>query len=492
MAKLFIFGIGGTGARVIKSLTMLMAAGVRVNASEVVPILVDPDRSNGDLNRTLDILQLYQQIRQKLEFDTNQFFRNSLQTISELATKNQQAGLVAENFRSKLEGVQNKRFRDFIHYDLLDTDEQRPNHDLLSLLFSEANLDASMDVGFKGNPNLGSVVLNQYKDSGDFRVFAENFNPGDRVFIIGSLFGGTGAAGLPLLLKNIRNADSGVANFNFLNAAKVGALAVMPYFGLAQNEQSAIDDQTFMAKTKAALAYYKDNVNGELNALYYIGDPDVKKHDNHEGSTLQKNDAHFVEVASAMAIVDFMSLSDGELVVPVCREFGLSNAVGDTSHDAFQITFGDLETKQSVEMIRRPLMQLYLLDAFVRMKLDDSLGKHPWSNAPGKTKITEVGIGDFRRLLERFLDHFEAWLAELERNRISFSPFNRAVTMRNLLQFVRGNPVKRGFLDSDSSDFVSALNEAAKGPAGNLPEVQKFMAVLWAGTDRLIRQEFKF
>jgi len=41
MAKLFIFGIGGTGSRVIKALTMLLASGVKLNNNfnTIVPVL---------------------------------------------------------------------------------------------------------------------------------------------------------------------------------------------------------------------------------------------------------------------------------------------------------------------------------------------------------------------------------------------------------------------------------------------------------------------
>lgn len=41
--KLYIFGIGGTGSRVIKSLVMLAASGVKIDASAIVPIIVDPE-----------------------------------------------------------------------------------------------------------------------------------------------------------------------------------------------------------------------------------------------------------------------------------------------------------------------------------------------------------------------------------------------------------------------------------------------------------------
>lgn len=52
------------------------------------------------------------------------------------------------------------------------------------MLFSEANLESDMEVGFKGNPNIGSVVLNQFTDSQDFIDFADAFKPGDRIFTL--------------------------------------------------------------------------------------------------------------------------------------------------------------------------------------------------------------------------------------------------------------------------------------------------------------------
>jgi len=99
-----------------------------------------------------------------------------------------------------------------------------------------------MGIGFVGNPNIGSVVLNQFQDSEEFRDFANNFNEQDRIFIISSIFGGTGAAGFPIILKNIRNAPN-IQNANargFLQNAKIGALTVCPYFNIQADEQSPI------------------------------------------------------------------------------------------------------------------------------------------------------------------------------------------------------------------------------------------------------------
>lgn len=66
MARLFVFGIGGTGARVLRSLTMLMASGVQVGVDEICPILIDPDAGNADLTRTTSLLNLYMSINSKL------------------------------------------------------------------------------------------------------------------------------------------------------------------------------------------------------------------------------------------------------------------------------------------------------------------------------------------------------------------------------------------------------------------------------------------
>ena len=59
MAKLYIFGIGGTGSRVLRSLTMLMASGIKMDVNEIVPIIIDPDVANADLTRTVTLMNNY-------------------------------------------------------------------------------------------------------------------------------------------------------------------------------------------------------------------------------------------------------------------------------------------------------------------------------------------------------------------------------------------------------------------------------------------------
>ena len=60
MKKVFVFCIGGTGLRVMKSIAMLMAGGMSTNGYTVIPIIIDPHlglEERGHLNNLLDNYQ---------------------------------------------------------------------------------------------------------------------------------------------------------------------------------------------------------------------------------------------------------------------------------------------------------------------------------------------------------------------------------------------------------------------------------------------------
>ena len=85
MNNMFIFAIGGTGARVVKSLTHLLASGMKINNVEaVIPIIIDPDIANGDLTRTVEILNLYREIRRKGLNEKNSFFKTKISSLYDL------------------------------------------------------------------------------------------------------------------------------------------------------------------------------------------------------------------------------------------------------------------------------------------------------------------------------------------------------------------------------------------------------------------------
>lgn len=232
MAKLYVFGIGGTGSRVLRSLTMMMAAGVKIGVDEIVPIIIDPDASNQNLTDTVKLMNDYRAIRKFLSFPQGvetMFFRKELSQL-------------LPNDTLHIQNTNNKLFKQFIG---LSSIQSKPTQAMMRMLFSDKNLNSSMDVGFKGNPNIGSVVLNQIVTSQDFASFANNFAAGDKIFIISSIFGGTGASGFPLLLKTLRTNNT-MPNFQLINNAEIGAVTVLPYFKVEQDPNSEIDSSTFI------------------------------------------------------------------------------------------------------------------------------------------------------------------------------------------------------------------------------------------------------
>lgn len=110
MAKLYVFGIGGTGARVLRSFTMMLAAGVKVGVDEVVPIIIDPDASNADLTRTVALMNNYRAVRNELTFSQNDettFFRTELTQL-----------LV--NYTLRIQDTDDKTFQQFIDLPSMD------------------------------------------------------------------------------------------------------------------------------------------------------------------------------------------------------------------------------------------------------------------------------------------------------------------------------------------------------------------------------------
>lgn len=487
--KLYIFGIGGTGARVIKSLVMLSATGVNVGADAIVPIIVDPDFANADVTRTIDQIKVYTSIRNKLTFNDgtkNNFFKTNFENV-------------VNDYRLTIKDTKNKKFKDFIEYGTMS----KANQALASMLFSESNLDADMEVGFKGNPNIGSVVLNQFTDSQDFVDFAAAFKPGDRIFIISSIFGGTGASGFPLLLKTLRSLDASFANSDAIRHAPIGAISVLPYFAVKPNEESLINSSTFIGKTKAALQYYEKNVSGNkssVNALYYIGDERSKQYENEEGGETQRNDAHIVELAAALSIVDFTYISDEDTILhciednndkvyaqsPDFREFGLEN-------DVQEVIFGNL-TQDTRELICAPMTQFVLFSKFITKHLSESKSL-PWAKENGFD--TTFFKSTFSNNVKKFIDKYICWLMEMSRNDRSFKPFELSVSDSNIFSIVDGiepGSIRTlwGFNKSGYNLFDAALNEKHSSLKNNYTSEQKFIELFFIVTGLLVDKKYRF
>jgi hypothetical protein len=440
--KLYIFGIGGTGSRVLKALTMLFAAGVKIgnDFETVIPIIIDPDTSNGDLNRTKDILRLYQEIRNQVD-QPDDFYGQEIRTINEITVNT--PAVNPDYFQFKLKDTDTNTFNQYIGFDSLSEEiAEKDDKNFVRLLYSAQNLRSNLDVGFKGNPNMGSIILNQFTNSEDFKKFGQTFGDDDAIFIVNSIFGGTGAAGFPLLLKNFRG-NKNIPRHAKIKEAPIGGITYLPYFSLTKNEE--INAESFEEKAKIAIDYYNRTIISlnQINTLYFIGNRGNTNQEEYAvGGQEQKNKAHFLELAGALAILDFCKNVNSGTTTTQIKEFGVE-------HDTRNISFTDLNI-ENARQLSAPLTKFRLYTEYLDKGLSKSLGSSRWTKSnikltPGnKQSLLDKNYfnsAEYNTQIKPFNAYFEEWLKEMKDNKPVFSPFEE-ITSGNALELVRGQTPK--------------------------------------------------
>ncbi len=491
MPRLFLFGIGGTGSRVIKSLTMLLASGIQLKNDnlaqpeeyELIPIIIDPDTQNGDMIRTIELLKVYQSIHNQLGQRNEGFFQNKISTLRSLRPLTEDVG-IQNTFNLDFSQTLGMPFKEFISYNTINSIETKW---FLDLLYTDKNLHDNLTMGFLGNPNVGSVVLNKLKDSAEFKFFGTQFGHDDRIFIVSSIFGGTGAAGFPLLVKHFRDPNNGLTNVQAINNSVIGAITIMPYFKVDTDNNCAVDSSTFITKTKAALSYYDDNLTG-VNALYYIGDDfnAVKNYSAHDGGTNQQNNAHFIEVASALSVYDFIKNKD------IAQNSGIKffeYAInGDNNCDVDY----DRLCPESRHILQKRLSQLFYLSLLNKKHIKNNSNlEQVWAQRYG---INESFKGDlfYKNLCKFFESNFDPWLKEMDSNQRKFKPFNLAVDIDNLVTSINSVPAKTlWFFDNFGEfDYGSFDKELNNGRSELENREKKFMDLWWKATDTVVSKHY--
>ncbi|MDE5643530.1 MAG: hypothetical protein K2I56_08560 [Muribaculaceae bacterium] len=495
MSKLFLFGIGGTGARVIRSFTMMLAAGFQgIDSSvEIVPIILDHDKGNGDLDRAKKALDAYHSINKGLYPDAgngttvykDSFFVPRVTPLSQVGVNNGPANINWHVQFGEVAAKSNMKYSDYIG---LSTIAANPNLEatasLIECLYDDsqsndpnAELNLELDKGFKGNPSIGTVVFNELKDDASFKSFLNNCNPGngDRVFIVGSIFGGTGSSGIPVIVDEIRKSKIGI-----VNQTPIGVALVLPYFKLqpkqpdSTEDTGAIDCALFNAKTKAALGAYgiggASSFNQKVTDLYYIGDVYTDAYEYHEGNNKQQNPAHVVEWVAATAIVDFLQNQDLFGTNKV-KEYGVMSEGNTKAIDMPEIS------EKSRQMFVDDLsafvfaMRYYLeVVCGTRNKIKDSTAFFNTFDLSNKLKS-----GDYdkvKQFVQNNLWGFYKWLEELEQHSHAFKPYCLEGKGKDLGNILSHKTVGGGFLSRNpaTDDNVSGkINNLTKNTTDSSP-----------------------
>jgi len=334
MDKLFVIAVGGTGMRCLEAFTHLCAIGM-FDSKEIEILTLDTDQANGNKGRVEKLIQLYNRIKNGGTPNANTFFSSKLNLYRFYTNY---SGQGRENYKniSKLNA---------------GTPEQQKGNKLISDLFldNESVQEFDLSHGYRAQTHLGSMLMYhgmieaarnivrgtdvkvQEKELDEFVMKLELAGQDARVFIFGSIFGGTGASSIPVIPKALQDfikiRSKGAASIDF-SKAKFGSTLLTEYFTFrkpndkqkASKENSVIADASyFPLNSQAALQFYQSDptVQRCYKMLYHIGWPveskpvDTGSTQTITGGATQENAAHITELLAACAAYDFFTRTTG-------------------------------------------------------------------------------------------------------------------------------------------------------------------------------------
>ena len=344
MATQFVLSFGGTGARIVEALTYLTAAGCRKDPLHV--LMIDPDGANGNLDITVNQLRRY----------------NTLNSLHDIPANLERTPLFSVPInKSNPESVSwqypnsTQPFKTLIGYAGLPSDQQ----ELVKLLYDEEDLDRDFRVGYVGRAHVGSADLyrtmrdalkrvesaDDAADAGNadeaidqfFGAIRRECQTGEtRLFVVGSLFGGTGASGIPTvpallseLLPNVRDDIT------------VGGLLLGPYFSFPGEDETRPDSVLHPLATKAALSHYGTTDLG-FDSVYFLGSPNRQKTNdaNESGGSNQRNSPHYAELAAATAASHFFGADHQDVAGGQVFTSGSENVTWEETPGASDLNLG--------------------------------------------------------------------------------------------------------------------------------------------------------
>jgi hypothetical protein len=213
-----------------------------------------------------------------------------------------------------------RRFGEVIQYQA----QREELKNFLDLFYEAADLEMVLDVGYRGRTNVGAVALKQdlegtanVPDRG-LREFLEKLSidlqtKEARIFVMGSVFGGTGAAGLPTIPQLISSLPSDVMAQDNRARLRYGCAMMTPYFSFPQGGGTGSGPGTDSARhavaTQAALLHYA-HVPPGYQHVYFIGAPARPQTNSNNviGGQNQTNNPHYAELIAALAAWQFFAL----------------------------------------------------------------------------------------------------------------------------------------------------------------------------------------
>lgn len=316
-----VIAIGGTGMRCAESLVHLCAMGM-FDDTQINLLALDTDYKNGNFKRLKNLVDNYVRITAD---------RDGVSSDTLFSAK-------INYFTFSPDYGRGTNFDTESHY----SDSQASVHgeesikwkesDLADLFLSQEMRKMDLQHGYRAQTQMGSMLMyhaiieeaykakvGAVKDS-DLAKYIENLmnNPGSKVFLFGSVFGGTGASSIPILPRALQKAAqilSRDGQGDVLSKNLFGTVMLTNYFSFDspknQGDVIATSDK-FALNSQAALFFYHNDktVRHTYKRLYLIGRDtprNVTKGNSQSltGGEGQCNPEDYIELLAASAAYDF-------------------------------------------------------------------------------------------------------------------------------------------------------------------------------------------
>ena len=420
-----LIGVGGTGAKVVEAALMLMAAGV--GPKNVHVGLLDQDQSNGNVARTRKLIASIGAFRQAwsglngknyIDWKANEKDPVALGSVNvvPLFPDEDNALWCPEEDDASLSSILGAS---------IGGDPAR--RDLFDLLFmrGKEEQDLPLGKGYRGRAHVGATALvSALIEDGStmlerLRVLMED--PSRRkvnIFVVGSAFGGTGAAGFPTLARALhRMREAG----DFVNGANVtlGGLLMLPYFSFNDDDgdgEAVVTSDELLPKAQLALDYYHNLFDSEhaFDHFYALGWGSLFHLGYHQaGAAEQSNPALPPELFAGSAVMDFFARAS----VPGERPEKTRIMVS-ARHD-MPIRWRDLPRADEIEPKLGQLLRFAVYWRYVAEEMIDASSGLLGMNKNWIQKLTggEKRIDADRELtaMRSLLDQLLVWAATIEK-----------------------------------------------------------------------------
>ena len=382
--------------RCVEAFTHMCAIGM-FDGKEIDILSIDTDSNNGNKGRSEQLIEQYNRIKggNDSKPTSDNFFS---------------AKLNLHKFDPNYSG--NRESFELISTSAMLSKESKKENKALSDLFFDDDVQTfDLSHGYRAQTHLGSHLMyhaiveaarnvskggNRQEDL-DLSNFLDKINSAGenaKVFILGSMFGGTGASSIPVIPKALQEAIR-IKNPNdsLSKEAKFACVLLSDYFefkvpdAAQKKEKKVIADSTnFPLNCQAALMFYINDttVKSTYNLMYHVGWPnkvnyskDASSKETITGGGTQKNSCHVAELLCACAVHDFFNRDSGFEEHSIL--YRSANEVG----NSFSFEFQDFLGQKYADQFKNKLGSFFALSHIV---LNDEEGA---SNSNGVKNICD-------------------------------------------------------------------------------------------------------